>query len=86
MTDSRCAATAGRSLPRKLAVAQLPKLGIGHRLPGELDLAERQEYPIGTATTAGSGPYTAGSVFSIAYGKEFDAASGPIAPSPSSDG
>lgn len=46
---------------------------LGYRLPSELDLAERKGYPIGTVTTAGSGPYTAGSGFYIAYGKEFDA-------------
>ena len=46
---------------------------IGYRLPDELDVAEREGYPIGTVTTAGEGPYTAGSDFYIAYGKEFDA-------------
>ena len=45
---------------------------IGYRLPDELDLAEREGYPIGTVTTAGEGPYTAGSDFYIAYGKSFD--------------
>lgn len=46
---------------------------IGYRLPDELAAAERDGYPIGTVTTAGEGPYTAGSDFYIAYGKEFDA-------------
>ena len=36
-------------------------------------MAEREGYPVGTVTTAGEGPYTAGSDFYIAYGKEFDA-------------
>lgn len=45
---------------------------IGYRLPSELDLAESEGYPIGTVTTAGEGPYTAGSDFYIAYGKSFD--------------
>jgi cyclophilin family peptidyl-prolyl cis-trans isomerase len=45
---------------------------IGYTLPSELDRAEREGYPIGTVTTAGSGPYTAGSEFLIAYGKEFE--------------
>ncbi|SEB54792.1 Peptidyl-prolyl cis-trans isomerase (rotamase)-cyclophilin family [Nocardioides exalbidus] len=46
----------------------------GYRLPDELDLAERKGYPVGTVTTAGLGqPYTAGSGFFIAYGKEFEA-------------
>ncbi|RYB94948.1 peptidylprolyl isomerase [Nocardioides oleivorans] len=45
----------------------------GYQLPDELDLAEREGYPVGTVTTAGLGqPYTAGSGFFIAYGKEFD--------------
>ena len=46
---------------------------IGYRLPDELSRAEREGYPIGTVTTAGEGPYTAGSEFFIAYGNEFDA-------------
>ena len=46
---------------------------IGYRLPDELAAAERDGYPVGTVTTAGEGPYTAGSDFYIAYGKEFDA-------------
>jgi cyclophilin family peptidyl-prolyl cis-trans isomerase len=46
---------------------------IGYLLPAELDLAKRQGYPIGAVTTAGQGPYTAGSEFYIAYGNEFDA-------------
>jgi cyclophilin family peptidyl-prolyl cis-trans isomerase len=46
---------------------------IGYTLPSELTLAKREGYPIGTVTTAGAGPYTAGSEFYIAYGKEFDA-------------
>ncbi|GAA1935620.1 peptidylprolyl isomerase [Nocardioides hwasunensis] len=45
---------------------------IGYTLPDELDLAEREGYPVGTVTTAGSGPYTAGSAFYIAYGEGFD--------------
>lgn len=47
---------------------------IGYRLPDELELAEREGYPIGTVTTAGRGPYTAGSEFLIAYGTQFEAA------------
>lgn len=46
---------------------------IGYTLPSELTVAKREGYPIGTVTTAGTGPYTAGSEFYIAYGKEFDA-------------
>lgn len=46
---------------------------IGYQLPDELSVAKREGYPIGTVTTAGEGPYTAGSEFLIAYGKEFDA-------------
>ncbi|MDR7253089.1 cyclophilin family peptidyl-prolyl cis-trans isomerase [Nocardioides sp. BE266] len=47
---------------------------VGYTLPDELDLAQREGYPIGTVTTAGLGqPWTAGSEFWIAYGKEFDA-------------
>ncbi|UMG94093.1 peptidylprolyl isomerase [Nocardioides sp. TF02-7] len=45
---------------------------VGYRLPDELDLAEREGYPVGTVTTAGEGPYTAGSSFYIAYGTWFD--------------
>lgn len=45
---------------------------IGYRLPSELDRAQREGYPVGTVTTAGEGPYTAGSDFYIAYGKNFD--------------
>lgn len=45
---------------------------IGYRLPSELDRAEREGYPVGTVTTAGEGPYTAGSDFYIAYGERFD--------------
>lgn len=45
----------------------------GYQLPDELDLPEREGYPVGTVTTFGEGPYTAGSEFLIAYGKEFDA-------------
>jgi cyclophilin family peptidyl-prolyl cis-trans isomerase len=44
---------------------------IGYQLPDELDLAERKGYPITSVTTAGEGPYTAGSGFYIVYGKEF---------------
>lgn len=47
---------------------------VGYTLPDELDHAEREGYPIGSVTTAGLGqPWTAGSEFWIAYGKEFDA-------------
>lgn len=46
---------------------------IGYQLPDELELARREGYPIGTVTTVADGPYTAGSEFLIAYGKEFDA-------------
>lgn len=46
---------------------------VGYRLPSELDAAERDGYPVGTVTTAGEGPYTAGSDFYIAYGRSFDA-------------
>lgn len=45
---------------------------IGYRLPGEPLRAEREGYPVGTVTTAGEGPYTAGSEFYIAYGSSFD--------------
>lgn len=47
---------------------------IGYSLPDELRLAKRKGYPIGTVTTVGEGPYTAGSQFFIVYGEEFDAA------------
>jgi cyclophilin family peptidyl-prolyl cis-trans isomerase len=47
---------------------------VGYTLPDELDLAQRKGYSIGTVTTAATGPYTAGSEFYVAYGKEFDAA------------
>ncbi|WP_322921459.1 peptidylprolyl isomerase [Nocardioides renjunii] len=47
---------------------------VGYLLPDELGRAKREGYPVGTVTTAGTGaPYTAGSGFFIAYGKEFDA-------------
>ncbi|UMG92274.1 peptidylprolyl isomerase [Nocardioides sp. TF02-7] len=45
---------------------------VGYRLPDELERAEREGYPIGTVTTAGEGPYTAGSQFYIAYGTWLD--------------
>lgn len=45
---------------------------IGYQLPDEPDLAEREGYRIGSVTTAGSGSYTAGSGFYIAYGERFD--------------
>lgn len=47
---------------------------IGYLLPDELKLAKREGYPIGTVTTVGEGPFTAGSQFFIVYGAEFDAA------------
>ena len=46
---------------------------IGYQLPDELGRAERTGYPIGSVTTAGQGPYTAGSDFYIVYGDEFEA-------------
>lgn len=45
---------------------------VGYALPDELDLARREGYPIGSVTTAGDQPYTSGSDFLVAYGKEFD--------------
>ena len=47
---------------------------VGYTLPDELGAAERDGYPVGSVVTAGLGqPWTAGSEFWIAYGKEFDA-------------
>lgn len=45
---------------------------IGYQLPDELDYAQRKGYPIGSVTTAGDDPYTSGSEFLVAYGKQFD--------------
>lgn len=46
---------------------------IAAQLPDDLGRAERTGYPIGSVTTAGLGPHSAGSDFYIVYGDEFDA-------------